>query len=77
MICLRNAATMLYINDVNTSYSLRVAKYNKNEYQNLQDLKETVKDLVKFQFKLGYINEQLFETVLVHSYENGSFMVDV
>ena len=77
MMYLRNAATMLYINDVNTSYSLRVAKYNKNEYQNLQDLKETVKGLVKFQFKLGYINEQLFETVLVHSYKNGSFMVDV
>ena len=74
---LRNAATMLYINDVNTSYSLRVAKYNKNEIQNLQYLKDTVKGLVKFQFKLGYINEQLFETVLVHSYKNGSFMVDV
>ena len=77
MMYLRNAATMLYINDANTSYSLRVAKYNKNEIQNLQDLKDTVKGLVKFQFKLGYINEQLFETVLVHSYKNGSFMVDV
>ena len=31
----------LNINNVNTFYSLRVAKYNKSEFQNLQDLKET------------------------------------
>ena len=38
----------LNINDFNTLYSLRVAKCNKNEFQNLLDLKETGKDLVKF-----------------------------
>ena len=43
----------LYINDVNTLYSLRVTKYSKNEFQNLQNLKETGESLVKFQFKLG------------------------
>ena len=42
----------LHINDVNTLYSLRVAKDNKNEFQNFQELKETGKGLVKFQFKL-------------------------
>ena len=47
----------LNVNDVITVYSLRVAKYNKNEFQNLQDLKETGDGLVKFQFKLGYVEE--------------------
>ena len=49
----------LNVNDVITVYSLRVAKYNKNEFQNLQDLKGTGDGLVKFQFKLGYVEEQL------------------
>ena len=31
----------LNISDVNKLYSLRVANNNKNEFQNLQDLKET------------------------------------
>ena len=43
----------LHINDVNTLYSLRVAKDNKNEFQNLQELKETGEGVVKFQFKLA------------------------
>ena len=42
----------LNINDVNTSYSLKVAKYNKHEFQNLQDLKETGEGLVKFSLNL-------------------------
>ena len=42
----------LHINDVNILYTLRVAKDNKNEFQNFQELKETGKGLVKFQFKL-------------------------
>ena len=50
----------LNINDVNIFYSLRVANYNKNEFQNLKDLKETGEVLVKFQFKLGFVEEQLF-----------------
>ena len=68
----------LNINDVNTLYSLRVAKYNSNEkFKNLPDLKETGEGLVKFQVKLGYVEEQLFVAVSVNSYKNGSFMVDV
>ena len=47
----------LDINDVSILYSLRVEKYNKNEFQNLQDLKETGKSLVMFKFKLGYVEE--------------------
>ena len=42
----------LHINDVNMLYTLRVAKDNKNEFQNFQEIKETGKGLVKFQFKL-------------------------
>ena len=42
---------------------LRAAKYNKDEFQNLQDLKETSEGLVKFQFKLGYVEEQFFVAV--------------
>ena len=41
---------------------------NKNEFQNLQDLKETGEGLVKFQFKLGYVEKQLFLVVSVNSY---------
>ena len=67
----------LNINDVNTLYSLRVAKYNKNEFQNLWDLNENGAGLVKFRFPLGYIEEHLFEAVIVNSYKNGPFMVDV
>ena len=77
MMCLPNAAKIIIINDVNTLYFLRVAKYSKNEFHNLQDLKETAEVLVKFQFKLGYVEEQLFLAVFVNSYKNGSFMVDV
>ena len=65
----------LNINDFNTLYSLRVTKCNKNE--NLLDLKETGEGLVKFQLKLGYVEEQLFVAVSVNSYKNGSFTVDV
>ena len=61
--------------DVNTLYSLRGAKYNKNSFQNLQDLKETGEGLVMFKFKLGYIEKQLFVVVSVNSNKNGSFMV--
>ena len=39
---------MLNFNDANALYSLRVEKYNKNEFQNLQDLKETGQSLVSF-----------------------------
>ena len=46
---------MLNFNDVNALYSLRIEKYNKNEF--LQDLKETGQSLVKFHFKLGYVEE--------------------
>ena len=45
----------LNIDDVNTLYSLRVAKYNKNEFLDFQNLKETGEGLAKFQFKLGYV----------------------
>ena len=61
-------------NDVSTLYLLQVAKYNKNEFQNLQDLKETREGLFKFQFKLGYVEEQLFVAVSMNCYKNGSFM---
>ena len=57
---------------LNTLYSQRVGKYNKIEFLNLQDLKETVEGLAKFQFKLGYVEEQLFVAVFVNF---GSFMV--
>ena len=67
----------LNINNVNALYSLKVAKYNKNELQNLQGLKESGEDLVKFQFKLGYVEEQFFEAASMNSYKNGLFMVDV
>ena len=65
----------LDINDVNTIYSLRVTKYS--ELRNLEDLKETRQDLVNFQFKLGYVEEQLFVAVSVNSYKSSSFIVDV
>ena len=77
MTCLANAANTLNINDVNTLYSLRVAKDNKNEFKNLQYFKETGGGLVKFQFKFGYVEEQLFAAVSVSFYKNGPFMVDV
>ena len=67
----------LNINDVNAFYSLQVAKYSKNEFQNLQDLKEMGKGLVKFQFKLGCVEEQLFVAVSMNLYKNGSFLVDI
>ena len=58
----------LNINNMNTLYSLRVAKYNKNELQNLQDFKESGEGLVRFQFKIGYVEQQLFVAVSVNSY---------
>ena len=58
----------LNINIMNTLYSLRVAKYNKNELQNLQDFKESGEGLVRFQFKIGYVEQQLFVAVSVNSY---------
>ena len=67
----------LNINNVNALYSLKVAKYNKNELQNLQGLKESGEDLAKFQFKLGYVEEQFFVAASMNSYKNGLFMVDV
>ena len=63
--------------NVNTLHSQRVAKYNKTESQNLRDLKQTAKGLLKFQFKLGYIEEHLFVIVSVNFYKNASFAVDV
>ena len=68
------------ISNVNIPYSLRVAKYNKDELQNLQDSKEIGKDLVNFQFKLGYVEamfKQLFVAVSLNSYKTESFLVDV
>ena len=53
---------------MNTLYSLGVAKYNKNELQNLPDFKESGEGLVRFQFKIGYVEQQLFVTVSVNSY---------
>ena len=50
----------LLFNYVNTLNSVRVAKYNKNKFQNLQDFKKNREGLVKFQFKLGHVEEQLF-----------------
>ena len=61
---------------MNTLYSLRVAEYNKNEFQSLQDLKNR-RVFVKFQFNLGYVEEQFLGVVSVNSHKNGSFMVDV
>ena len=62
---------------MNTLYSLPIARYNKNEFQNLQDLKESGEGLVKFQFKLGFVEEQLFVAVSVNSYKIAPFMVHV
>lgn len=67
----------LNINDVNALYSLRVAKNNNNEFQNLQDFKKNGEGLVKFQFKFGYAEEYFFVAVTVNSYKSGSFMVDI
>ena len=39
---------------------MRLAKYKKNELQNLQHLKESGQGLVMFKFKLDYVEEQLF-----------------
>ena len=58
----------LNINNMITLYSLQVAKYNKNELQNLQDLKESGEGLVRFQFKIGYVEQQLFVAVSVNYY---------
>ena len=58
----------LNINNMNTLYSLQVAKYNKNELNNLQDLKEFGEGLVRFQFKISYVEQQLFVAVSVNSY---------
>ena len=44
--------------------------HHKNEFQNLQDLK-TGEGLAKFQFKLGYVEEQLFVAVSLNSDKNG------
>ena len=78
MTCSANAAkNTLNINDVNTLYLLRVVKDNKNEFQNLQDLKETGQGLIMFKYKLGYVEEQLFVAVSVNYNKNGSFMIDV
>ena len=55
----------------NALHPLRVVKCNKNEFQNLQGLKETGEGLVKFQFKLGCVEEQLFVGVSVNSYKMG------
>ena len=76
MTCLGMAAKIHLILMISL-YSLTVVKYNKNEFQNLQDLKETGKSLVMFKFKLGYVNKQLFSTVSMNFNKNGSFMVDV
>ena len=43
-----------------TLHSLWAAKFNKNDLKNWQDLKETRERLAKFQFKFGYVEEQLF-----------------
>ena len=54
-MCLsKNSKYRLNINEVNTSYSLPVAKHNnKNEFQNLQDLDETRESIVMCQLKFG------------------------
>ena len=49
--------------DVSTFYPLRVAKKNKNEFKNLQDLKETGEGLVTFKFKLDYVEGQFIVEV--------------
>ena len=41
---------LLNINDVNKLYSLRVAKYNKNQFQTLESLKLIRKGLVMSKF---------------------------
>ena len=64
------------ISDLNILYSLQVTKYNKNKFQNLQDSKEPGEGLVKFQFKLGYVEGKLFVAVSVNSLKNGSFVID-
>ena len=74
---IKSSKDTLNINNVNTLNSLRAAKYNKYEIQSLQDLKETAVGLLKFQFKLGYVEEQLFVVAYISSYKNGSFIVDV
>ena len=61
----------------NALYSPWVTKYNKDEFQKLQNLKETEECLVILKFKLGYVEEQLFVVVFVNSNKNGSFLVDV
>ena len=61
------------INHFSTLCSLREAKYNKSELQNLQDLEETGKGLIMLNFKLGYCEEQLFMTLSVSSDKNWVF----
>ena len=78
MTCLLNGAKIHLILTMEIHYiHYRVVKYNKNEFQNLQDLKETREGLVKFQFKVGYVEEELFVDVSVNSYRNGSFVLDI
>ena len=68
----------LNINDVNTLYSLRVAKYNKNEFQNSQDLKEIAEGLVKFQFKVSFMKKSnSLWLCQFNSYKNWFFKADV
>ena len=43
---------LLNINDVNKLYSLRVAKYNKNEFQTLESLKLIREGSVMSKFKV-------------------------
>ena len=55
MTCLsKSTKDTLNINDLNTLYSLQVAKYNKNEFQDLQDLKKTGEGFIDFQLKLMF-----------------------
>ena len=54
-----------------------MVNYKKNEFQNLQDLKETGKGLVMLKFKLDYIEELLFVAAFGNSNKNWSFVVDV
>ena len=78
MMRLASAAKIhLVLNDINLLDSHPVAKYNKSEYQNLQDLKETGEGLVMFKFKHGYVEKLLFVAISLNSNKNRSFMVDI
>ena len=77
MMRLASAAKIhLVLNDINLLDSHPVAKYNKSEYQNLQDLKETGEGLVMFTFKHGFVEERLFVAISMNSNKNRFFMVD-